>query len=823
MTNRNYNMSNKLNKQQKRVQQTNQLSELSTSRSSFDNSLSHFQSLESEGGSVTPKTSAPSLQKKNSSVQSTRRTNKGNLIARREYGTKGQDDHLAFLQMYSGESLGIDLEMEISASATVQTELIEIEVHSDRQNIWDLCIALSAAAIQRKGQNNLWTTLPNGNDIGTAYLAALALYLSIYRCSQDGASTINMTIVRLVKLLTMCQSCIKNGRYYKVTWHTNDILADMQTLPMHAFANQLISVAPWTGALDFYGRQVLSNTIPVFSLEDIDFAGNSAHQEMLAWLLPRERFTELVPFTSHTTINKNPALLGCYRDADPSPLAGFRHYITENLCKQRDYALAAVGMFRPASDRESFNVRTIQKGTKAACYWIMYGDEVPIIPQTHYLDIALLFSNWVTYMIGADINSDPQWDLKTLDGTVTYLSDFLGEATAGKLLTAFVAAISATFGVGNCFSAGDVMVDSGGMTRVAFGGSRFLVGTEQYSQIFPQAFSEAVAALKNCVNLDDGKIYYITITTRGSVLTVDMDDPGGRNLAWFVWRMFPETIGTLTNYDLATPSGTDIPDELNLLDLVCFTWGGPAVEARNTVTAIATALSNNTTMAFSAGDDGIVRRHLYNTHIIEPQDLVQNFNTTPTYIISGTVTTTEVLPQDYAMMLNMIFPVAFITFGALSPYQSCFKREFWLPNEPMDYAAYRAPVCLASCHKLGANANAPFETDIANTHRTAWGEGGAVMDYIFRDGNWVSWAEMLAEGLGSLVSPELGKAAGKFVGKGARAIHDAVFRGELSPRHLAPFSHGVSYNSVMSRLNDTKKKVNRYGGKRRGKNSTGKK
>jgi hypothetical protein len=687
---------------------------------------------------------------------------------------------------YGGPNSKSDLPLEMSQVSYPQINLIPIEVLANANRVWDFCVAYVCTAMFRRSDASLVTTLLGGGSIGTYYLAALTLFYSLFECSVGAIPPLQRVSQELADLFHSVSPTNKRGIAYTVRW-PNNIMTMLTTRPYNSFQNPLITTAPWTGGFDGFGRMLISNTIPAFTLDDILEVGPRAFEEVQRYLLGGDE--RLIPYTTEGPYSQNTSIFAVNRDnAADVPVPGFVQVVNEVAIPMRDYWLTSLNWFSPITQRDGWCVRTVQISTHLALNRILVGAKQYTTTHSliHMLDIGILMGQFAASLVAADVNSTGL-GLEDISTTAVFASQYISVMTLGQLMTSLLEFQSRRSGLLSAMGAGAVLPD--GFSQVIGAGSRFVTSA---------IGDNGVDFLTNTENLSglssfefEGCFHVPLLTSRGTSLTLDYNTLGGNSLLWFLHALYPSTAPGVTTYNAAVPGGTDLPSTLNMNDFVCFTFGDAVDEAIEIVSSINASLQGNMVASTATGGrDGYRSKLLNLTHFLEFAASQNAFNTMITQTVIAIISKKEFDPRTMSRVITKMFPTIMFPRDILPAYQTLYKRAN-RAEVNQSYLGYRGPTIISSAHKLSANIWAPSEQATAPVHDTLVDGGGNFIDRFFVDGQWIDALSALAGGIGDIIHPGLGKMAKGIVNKVGPAIHKAFKASRMHSIHLAPVTYGL--------------------------------
>ena len=713
---------------------------------------------------------------------------------------------------YYGSRLDVDDPLSLSDVSYNQVNLIPIVMTANYQKIWDFCVGYAAVAMGRKGTADDTITIASGQ-IGLFYFAAVTLFYSIYECTVGAIPPLQRISLELRDLFQAIAPVNKNGRAYSTTW-AQDIDTLIKNLPYNSFTNSSITLAPHTATENAQGQILLLTTIPNITLDDVLEVGPDAFEKVQRYFLAN-KFDQmkLVSYTMDGPWYFNTSAFPVTRSTSmPTPIRGVTQVLNEVSLPVRDHWLIMLGFFNSGSDtkREGWTAKTVQQGTHLALYRILKGasetavDKLANKALVHMINYNLAMSQDLGAFVSADFNSATDDTIKDLDDSLVVDHGYLSQITAGEYLTYSLSCQTRRFWLASALCAGTPMPDAN--STVIGAGSAYLTKGQMDNVVGFMGTIEDMAA--NSSFLENGVLQIPVLTMRGPKQTVDPVNPGSSSALYYLNELYPSTVSAVPKtYDFL-PYTTGLTDTLDLtynaLAPVCFTQGSTIKVAIDIASSIISSLQANVIVGSATGSrDGPRTKHLWLTHYMNgPADPV-GYDVSVSLNVVQLLSTEVCNPREMATVLTRFFPVMFGNLDSIGAYQAIYGRcnavEVDLP-----YLEYRGPTIMSCAHKRAANMLSPAEQEAHVFHDVILGEGGNFIDMFFKNGNWVSAAENIAAGLGSLISPQFGKKVKGVVGKAGKAIHEAFKSNKIHSAHYAPISHGFislnDYTRLMTKL-----------------------
>lgn len=708
-------------------------------------------------------------------------------------------------------------ELEIASDTYPQIDLIPIQMTALPNNMWDFCVAYCSAAMSRRAQPRETIDLLNGQPVGLYYLAALTLFYSLEEAALGRIPPIQMMSPQLAELLYEVAPINRKGKAYTPIFD-NDILSLIQSRPYHAYENPNISIAPHTGLILPSGLPQVANTIPSITLADINEQGPLAFEKVQRYFLGSEN-PKLVPYTPGSGSSSG-AMFAAYRDYNSnSPIRGVSQVVNEVSLPQRDYMWTSLAFFAPSESREGWSTRTVQRGTHLAIVYLMTG-KVFKKCITHMINLATINADVLANFIVAEVNSNVDFTMDDLAQAAPFDPGFLSQMTPGQLLNSVLAIASRRFWLSSASCAGTPMMARG--VEVIGAGTHFITDFQVDTVMSFQTCNEQLADLSRFED-NTGVLHLPVLVMRGSKQATNYWFSGTESILENLRALYPQA--GATSYNMKAPGTNGLP---NILDIdtaqsVCWTLG-PAIDvALRVFSSTASSLQGNNAISVGTdGRDGTGSRSCFITHYISfpPNFDPSGVDTTPIQNVQFILSRQRFNGKTISTQLNHLFPVMYeqynpntgTSFRTSLPAFQTLTYSTHAAAVDIDYYDMRASTCVASGHKLAANALMPSGLPLYYSHRIMLDEGGNFVDSFFRNGKWVDTASLISKGIMNLVAPELADSVSKMVSKGGKALHGLVTgngkKGSLSALHLAPVTNGfISQHKYLNHVDELEKLI----------------
>jgi len=669
--------------------------------------------------------------------------------------------------------------------------------------VWSTCQTVANMALVKRGNPSEFTQLLNGQPISVFYMAALALARSIYLTAEGQIPILLMNPPVINDLLTAVLPTTKGGIFYefevRVPFET--LLTNLSgNFPYANTVNSQITIAPFTGLDDPQGRAIISNLIPAVTIDDIDQVGGEAWETILQWLFGQHYFDLLQRFDLQGNYYKNASAFCFFRETHGSQITLRNVGVAANevTIPARDNWLISLQLNDPAGwiNREAWTNRTVILGTHEFAMALMYGHrgkgncrtETPMVNFSTVVAQALISLGAAENIL---VNATP-------DGLPNYPGNGpTSIMNTGEFLTALLMAFSRRYALYSAMYTGSISPDP--LVILIGSGSRFITTMNSDQIIVAQNVIEDLANMMLNREEMGGLVQLPYPMIRGTKVTIDPITPSVTNNLVPLYASVEEWTAQYLDWAFVPAGVNDLPDSIDLTMVgASFTSG---VNTRQAILNMNSA--HQMIQAFMhtgnavGNDNEIFSKNLHITHIFgEERSPVQGIDITVGMVVSFFSSSVPIDQRKVCNFLQSLFPVFYLREDQQPAYQAIYK-QFISANVDQIYAKYRLSHTVQFAHR---QAGTGYEGAIGELVKTVSEEGGNFVEhYRTRDNQWAGVAAMLGEGLGSLISPALGKLGGALFGAGGKAISKLLHTGRPLPI-LAPVSHGLISRQQMIQL-----------------------
>jgi len=659
--------------------------------------------------------------------------------------------------------------------------------------VWQACLTVANMALVKRGDPSQFITLLNGQPISVFYMAALALAHSIFQTATGQIPTLLMNPPVINDLLTAVLPTTRGGIFYEF-----DIDTPFETLitnlsgnfPYASPVNPLITIAPFTGVDDPQGRAIINNVIPAVTINDIVEVGGEAWETILQWMFGQHYQDLLQRYDSESNYTKNASAFAFFRVVPlaVNALQNVQVASSEVSIPMKDIWIVALQLNDESAwlTREGWNNRTVMLGTHEFGMALAYGHrkgktartETPMVNFSTMVAQALI-------ALGAGenilVNATP-------DGSNNYPGDGpTSIMTTGDFLTALLMTFSRRYNFYSAMYTGSIPPENN--VRLIGSGSRFVTTMNTDQCIIAQNVIEDLADMM--LNRETSGLVQLPYPmVRGTRVTIDPITPSITNNLVPLYSAVEQWTSQYVDWAFNPAGVNDLPDDINFNAVgFSYTAGANSKQAILNMTSAHQMIQAFMHIGNAVGNDNeLCSRNLHITHLFnEDIDQQQGIDITVGQTVEFFSSSVPIDQRKVCNFLQRMFPVFYLDDNKHPAYQAIYKQFISAPVDQI-YAKYRLSHTVLFAHR---QAGTGYEGAIGELVETVSGEGGNFVEhYRTKDGQWAGIASMLGEGLGSLISPQLGRLGGALFGIGGKAISKMLHTGRPIPI-LAPVMHGL--------------------------------